>query len=68
MSSSTSHIRKTELCTRYGLQERDFRKLDPSVSTAVPTILVRRAAILVSLELGRPRARLPPSRRLGPLN
>ena len=38
---------KGELCSRFGIQPRDLRKLDSGVPTVVPTILVRRAAILV---------------------
>ncbi|KAM0748912.1 cora-domain-containing protein [Meredithblackwellia eburnea MCA 4105] len=40
---------RLELCTRYGLQPRDLRKLDSGVPTVVPTILVRKQAILLTI-------------------
>ena len=48
VTSTAGAFGKGELCSRYGIQPRDLRKLDSAVPTVVPTILVRRAAILVS--------------------
>lgn len=49
VTSTKGEFNKGELCTRYGIQPRDLRKLDSAVPTVVPTILVRRAAILVRI-------------------
>lgn len=48
MTNTAGDFAKGELCERFGIQPRDLRKLDSGVPTVVPTILVRRAAILVS--------------------
>lgn len=40
---------KLELCTRFGLQPRDLRKIDSKIANVMPVILVRREAILFSV-------------------
>lgn len=48
VTTTARQYSKLELCTRYGIQPRDLRKLDSGVPTVVPTILVRRSCIIVS--------------------
>ena len=47
--ANSGELGRAEICSRYGVQPRDLRKLDSKVSTTVPAILVRKAAIIVRL-------------------
>ncbi|KAK4048831.1 magnesium ion transporter [Microbotryomycetes sp. JL221] len=49
VTTTARQFSKLELCTMYGIQPRDLRKLDSAVPTVVPTILVRRACILCTI-------------------
>jgi len=42
-------FKKVDLCEQHGLQPRDLRKIDTKVPNAMPTILVRREAIIVNV-------------------
>ncbi|ORY77983.1 hypothetical protein BCR35DRAFT_332369 [Leucosporidium creatinivorum] len=49
VTTTARQYSKLELCTRYGIQPRDLRKLDSGVPTVVPTILVRRSCIILTI-------------------
>ncbi|KAL8287403.1 hypothetical protein RQP46_003261 [Phenoliferia psychrophenolica] len=49
VTSTGGAFGRGELCSRYGILPRDLRKLDSAVPTVVPTILVRRSAILLTI-------------------
>ncbi|KAK4049513.1 magnesium ion transporter [Microbotryomycetes sp. JL201] len=49
VTTTARQFSKLELCTRYNIQPRDLRKLDSAVPTVVPTILVRRSCIIVTV-------------------
>lgn len=57
VTTMAGKLDKLELCTRYGIQPRDLRKLDSGIPTVVPTILIRKAAIIVSVRAAPRRAR-----------
>ncbi|CAD6577059.1 MAG: magnesium ion transporter [Cyphobasidiales sp. Tagirdzhanova-0007] len=42
-------LAKSALCVQHGLQPRDLRKIDSRIPNVLPTILVRREAILVNI-------------------
>ncbi|PKI85264.1 Inner membrane magnesium transporter MRS2 [Malassezia vespertilionis] len=42
-------FRKSDLCSRHGLEPRDLRKIDSRVPNLVPTILARRSGILINV-------------------
>ncbi|KAI0777341.1 Mg2+ transporter protein cora-like protein [Trametes elegans] len=45
----SGQFRKADLCTEHRLNPRDLRKIDSRVPNLVPTILVRKEAILVNI-------------------
>ncbi|KIJ99095.1 hypothetical protein K443DRAFT_680247 [Laccaria amethystina LaAM-08-1] len=45
----SGQFKKSELCTEHRLNARDLRKIDSRVPNLVPTILVRKEAILVNI-------------------
>lgn len=45
----SGEFRRTELLSNHGLLPRDLRKLDTSISSIVPSILVRQKSIMVNL-------------------
>ncbi|KAF7761411.1 hypothetical protein Agabi119p4_9403 [Agaricus bisporus var. burnettii] len=45
----SGHFKKSELIAEHGLNARDLRKIDSRVPNLVPTILVRKEAILVNI-------------------
>lgn len=45
----SGEFKRTELLSNHGLLPRDLRKLDTSISSIVPSILVRKNSILVNL-------------------
>lgn len=49
LTSASGTYTKAGLCTKYGIAPRDLRKIDSRVPSVVPTILVRRSCILVTL-------------------
>ncbi|SGY14773.1 BQ5605_C013g07099 [Microbotryum silenes-dioicae] len=49
VTTTAGEYDKLQLCSRYGIPPRDLRKLDSGVPTVVPTILVRRSAILLTI-------------------
>ena len=49
VTTTSGEFTKSSLCSRYGLQPRDLRKIDSKISNIMPEILVRKSAILVTL-------------------
>ncbi|KAJ7636878.1 Mg2+ transporter protein cora-like protein [Roridomyces roridus] len=49
VKTTSGPFKKSELCTEHGLNPRDLRKVDSRVPNLVPTILVRKEAILVNI-------------------
>ncbi|KAG6820900.1 hypothetical protein H0H93_009674 [Arthromyces matolae] len=45
----SGHFKKSDLSTEHGLNARDLRKIDSRVPNLVPTILVRKEAILINI-------------------
>ncbi|KIY48494.1 cora-domain-containing protein [Fistulina hepatica ATCC 64428] len=45
----SGHFKKSDLSAEHGLNPRDFRKIDSRVPNLVPTILVRKEAVLVNV-------------------
>ncbi|GAA5936079.1 CorA family magnesium transporter [Sporobolomyces koalae] len=49
VTTAAAHLSKSALCSKYGIQPRDLRKLDSAVPTVVPTILSRKSCILLTM-------------------
>ncbi|GJN93504.1 hypothetical protein Rhopal_006561-T1 [Rhodotorula paludigena] len=49
VSSMAAHVPKDELCRKFSIQPRDLRKLDGAVNVVVPTILVRKQCIILTI-------------------
>lgn len=49
VTTTSGSFTKAAVCSKYGIQPRDLRKIDSRVPSVVPTILVRKSCILVTL-------------------
>jgi len=49
VSTSSGEFKKSDLSVKHGLHPRDLRKIDSRIPNLVPTILVRKEAILVNI-------------------
>ncbi|GAA5922892.1 hypothetical protein JCM1841_003773 [Sporobolomyces salmonicolor] len=49
VTTTATHLSKSELCSKYQIQPRDLRKLDSGVPTVVPTILSRKHCIILTM-------------------
>ncbi|KAJ3524023.1 hypothetical protein NMY22_g11185 [Coprinellus aureogranulatus] len=45
----SGQFKKSDLCIEHGLNARDLRKIDSRVPNLVPTILIRREAVLINI-------------------
>ncbi|TEB29971.1 cora-domain-containing protein [Coprinellus micaceus] len=45
----SGQFKKSDLCVEHGLNARDLRKIDSRVPNLVPTILIRREAVLINV-------------------